>query len=214
MEKHTIKQLRAIAKERGLKRYSALRKAELIEAINAHSADDNHNLLDDLVPASVLTSPPQKEVKTGVLSAIKSYANRLISYVPKPIKKPIKVAGLFGKANKHEFVHKESESAIKGFTKQYTVDGRSGFDAESFLSAVRPIVVDSLKRNRGIKVNLVLTCTMKRVDIKTGVITIKDVPFVSKTEINLKATDVNKLYNNAGGKMMESMASFIRAGSG
>jgi len=51
--------------------------------------------------------------------------------VPEPIKKPInktlealkaKVAGLFGKANKHEFVHKESESAIKGFTKQLTED--------------------------------------------------------------------------------------------
>jgi len=50
--------------------------------------------------------------------------------------------------------------------------------------------------------------------MKTGVISIKDVPFVSKTEINLEATDVSELYNNVGGKMMESMASFIRAGRG
>jgi len=60
MERHTVKQLRVIAEKRGLKRYSALRKAKLIEAINAHSADDNHNLLDNPVPASVLTPPPQK----------------------------------------------------------------------------------------------------------------------------------------------------------
>ena len=58
MERHTVKQLRVIAKERGIKRYSALRKAKLIEAINAHGSADNHNLLNAPVPdisAPVLT---------------------------------------------------------------------------------------------------------------------------------------------------------------
>ena len=230
MERHTMKQLRVIAKERGLKRFSTLRKAELIAAINAHRSADNHNLLDAPVPdisAPVLTptkyvAPPQKEVKTDVLSTIKSYADWLISYVPEQIKKPInkalealkaKVAGLFGKINDHKFVLYESESAIKGFTKQYTVDGRPGIDVVSFLNAVRPIVVDWLERNRRIKVNLVLTCTTERADMKTGEITTKDVPFVSKTVISLEATDVNEIYNNAVDKMRESMASFQMGGS-
>jgi len=223
MERHTVKQLRVIAKERGIKRYSALRKAKLIEAINAHGSADNHNLLNAPVPdisAPVLTpikyvAPPQKE---GVLSTIKSYADWLISYVPEQIKKPInkalealkaKVAGLFGKINDHKFVLYESESAIKWFTKRYTVGGRPRIDVVSFLSAVRPTVVDWLERNRRIKVNLVLTCTMERADMKTGKITTKDVPFVSKTVINLEATDVN----NAVDKMRESMASFQMGGS-
>jgi len=95
METYTVKKLRAIAKERGIKRYSSLRKTELIATINAHLAD-NHNLIDAPVPdisASVLTptkyvAPPQKEAKTGVLSTIKSFRDWL--YVPEQMKKPIK----------------------------------------------------------------------------------------------------------------------------
>ena len=67
METYTVKKLRAIAKERGIKRYSSLRKAELIATINAHLAAGSHNLIDAAVPdisVPVLTptkyvSPPQ-----------------------------------------------------------------------------------------------------------------------------------------------------------
>jgi len=221
-----------------MKRYSALRKAELIAAKKAHNAADNHNWLDDPVPdisAPVLTptkyvAPSQEEVKTGVLSTIKSYADWLISYLPEQIKKPInkavealkaKVAGLFRRKYNDKYEYKckdkyelyESESAIKGFTKRYTVDGRPGVDVVSFLSAVRPLVVNLLERNRRIKVSLVLTCTMERVDMKTGEITTINAPFVSRTEINLEATGVSELYNNAMDKMKESMAGFQKRGS-
>jgi len=228
METYTVKKLRVIAKERGIKRYSSLRKAELIATINTHLAAGNHNLINAPVPdisAPVLTptkyvAPPQKEVKTGVLSTMNSFADWLISYVPKQIKKAInealealktEVARLF---NEHKFVLYESESAIKGFTKQYTVDGRPGIDAVPFLNAVRPLVVDLLERNRRIKVNLVLTCAMERDSITTGLIIDKDIPFRSKTEVNVEATDVNELYTNAVDKMMESMASLLMGGSG
>jgi len=58
METYTVKKLRAITEERGIKRYSSLRKAELIATINAHLAADNHSLIDAPVPdisAPVLT---------------------------------------------------------------------------------------------------------------------------------------------------------------
>jgi len=104
----------------------------------------------------------------------------------------------------------ESKTAMKGFTKCHTVDGRPEIDAVSFLQAVGPLVVDFLKRNRRIKVNLVLSCAMERDGEDTPVIA----SFVSWTEVNLEATDVYELYNNAVDKMMESMASFLRLGSG
>jgi len=288
METYTVKKLRAIAKERGIKRYSS-DSHNLIDApapdISASvtppqkestiksfpnwltsyvpkqiekpvkpfpnwltsnvpkqikkpnkslgalktKVANNHNVIDAPVPdisAPVLTptkyvAPPQKEVKTDVLSTIKSFADWLISYVPEEIKKPInkslealktEVARLYGEINK--FVLYESESAIKGFAKQYTVDGRPGMDATSFLKAVRSLIIDFLKRNKCIKVNLVLWWTMERVIIATGDVITKDIPFVSWTEVNMEATDVNELYTNAVDKMMESMAIFLMGGSG
>ena len=111
---------------------------------------------------------PQKTLNKAT-SHIKSFADWLISYVPEPIKRPIneklealksKNSSLFSKMNKFE-IH-ENKSAIKGFTKQHTVDGRQSIDASTFLNAVRPLVVNLLKRNRGTKFNLVLTARWKK----------------------------------------------------
>jgi len=127
METYTVKQLRAIAKERGIKHYSALRKAELIATINAHLAAGNHNLIDAPVPdisASVLTptmyvAPPQKEttiksfpnwltryVSEQIKKPVKSLANWLTSYVPKQNKKPNKSLGALKAkvANNHSLI--------------------------------------------------------------------------------------------------------------
>ena len=103
---------------------------------------------------------------------------------------------------------------MNGFTKQYTADGRPGIDAVSFLNAVRPVVVDFLKRNRRIKVQLVLVCKMERVSITTDEYIGEDKFFHSNTEVNLEATDINELYTNAVDKMMEDMAKFQKSGSG
>ena len=151
-QKITVKEMRDIAKKRGLRGYSRKRKMDLADFI-------------------VLNAPePVYEIRV-------------------------------------------SKSAIKGFTKQYTVDGRSGIDVVSFLNAVRPLVVDLLEKNGRTKVNLVLTCTMERVDMKTGELTAVHAPFVSRTEVNLEATDVGELYNNAVDKIKESMANFQMRGS-
>ena len=148
------------------------------------------------------------------MSSIKSFADWLISFVPEQIKKPANealealkatVAQLF---NKYKFVLRESKSAMNGFTKQYIADGRPGMDAVSFLKAVRPLVVDFLKRNRRIKVQLVLVCKMEHVCITDEIIDEDNMFFRSNTEVNLEATDVNELYTNAVDKMMEDMAKF------
>ena len=49
MERNTVVQLRQIAKERGLRGYSKLRKAELIKFIN-QSRLERVNLLDAPIP--------------------------------------------------------------------------------------------------------------------------------------------------------------------
>ena len=115
--------------------------------------------------------------------------------------------------NKNKPKIRESGSAIKGFAKQYTVDGIAGTDAKTFLNVVKSEVVNLISKNRQTKINLVLFCEMERVDIKSGEVIDTTAPFVSKTEVVLDGTDVGELYNKASDKILESIAMFQMMGS-
>ena len=222
METKTVKELREIAKERGLRGYYKLHKAELIDAINAGIQPQP----DIKVPALQPTAYEPLKTFNKVISHIKSFTNWLGSFVPESIKRPIneKIGTLWSKISKTkpkleiaetkpEFKIVESKTAIKGFTKQHTIDGRQGMDAETFLNTVRPLVVNLLERNRGIKFDLILTCIVEQVSILTGDIITKDAYFNSCTEVNLDATDVNELYDIATDKIKESLATYQLHGS-
>ena len=62
----------------------------------------------------------------------------------------------------------ETNSALEGFAKRYTIDGWEGVYVGPFLDMVEPHVVDFLAKNRQKKVYLFLTCIMVRPHIKTG----------------------------------------------
>ena len=108
---------------------------------------------------------------------------------------------------------RETNTAIRGFAKKYTIKGRGGIDSESFLNKVQLQVIDLLLKNRPMKVMLVLTCVMERVETKTGEVITASVPFRSKTEIILETTDLNEIYKNAVDKIKESIAIFQTLGS-
>ena len=51
MENHTVEQLKAIVKERGIRGYYKLRKAELIHALEAtKSVEQKSNIFDEPIP--------------------------------------------------------------------------------------------------------------------------------------------------------------------
>ena len=64
-------------------------------------------------------------------------------------------------ASKIQYEIRETNSAIKGFTNQYTIDGSDGIDAMSFLNDVQPQVTDLMSKHRQKKINFILTCTIK-----------------------------------------------------
>lgn len=105
----------------------------------------------------------------------------------------------------------ESNTAVKGYTKQYTVDGIDGMDLKTFLDHVQPDVVDLLSENRQTKVHLVATCKMERQEEQKVKPAIPS--FRSKTVVNLDGTNVIELYTNAKDKILESMANFQMQGS-
>src|SRR6218665_2937425 len=116
--------------------------------------------------------------KQKVRAKINSFADWFVGFIHKPEQKlainqklqSLKsyVKSLLVKVRTKKFKIRKTASAIKGFTKEYTIDGTSGIDSLSFLNAVRPHVVNLLSENRQTKINLVLTCAMDCVDMQTG----------------------------------------------
>src|SRR6218665_2939762 len=143
--------------------------------------NDKHQILtqNKYIPSPIKSSLNKSiinELKNKVRSKINSFADWIVNFIPKPEQKlainqkleslKSNVKSLFAKVRTKKFKIRKTASAIKGFTKQYTIDGTSGIDSLSFLNAVRPHVVNLLSENRQTKINLVLTCAMERVDIQ------------------------------------------------
>ena len=87
---------------------------------------------------------------------------------------------------KKSFEVKEAESALRGFTTKYTIEGQAGYDPSMFFNEVKESAIDLFKSNPSTKVMLSLKCDMERQDIKTGEV-VSNLPyFRSGTEVNLR----------------------------
>ena len=93
------------------------------------------------------------------------------------------------------FVLIKTNSALKDFVEQHTIDSRPRYDPESFLKAVKEVVTDELQSHRQTKVKMILKCMMKETYVATGEETIVEAVFHSAVEINLEGSDVNEIYD-------------------
>ena len=165
------------------------------------------SLLDEDVPPVGLPDPVQpvqapfpKTNTTTVkpLEKLKQFEEWLFSYIP-PKPKVLdtifnalkqKVMSLYKKS----FKVKEAESALRGFATKYTIEGQAGYDRSTFFNAVKESVIDLFKSNPSTKVMLSLKCVMEKQDIRTGEVVFNLPYFYSGTEVNLRGTDVDDLY--------------------
>ena len=102
---------------------------------------------------------------------------------------------------------------LKKFARQFTVEGEPGFDPKSFFNVAKRSLLQVLRENRQQNVKLILTCLMKKIDLKTGEETKMEAAFHSETEINLSGTNEKKLLNVMIEEALENMAQFQRRGS-
>ena len=231
METKTVQQLRTIARERGLKRYSRLKKADLIkfieEAVESQKRNEGGSLLDEdfefdapvLVPEK--RKFPKKEIPQVIEKNVETFSdwlNWLENVKDESVKKKInpKVERLRKQIDNlwKTFQLKETKSALKNFAKQYTIDGETfSGDPETFLSAVKPTLLQFLNEHRNIKLKLILKCVMSKTDRATGEVEYSNGHFVSKVEIILQGTNLDELYQKMTGKMLESLAAYQMQGS-
>ena len=93
---------------------------------------------------------------------------------------------------KQPFEMKKSASALKKFATQYVIEGREGFDPQTFLSELKRDVTNLLESNRKTKVKLILRCIMEKTNIADGQRIEQPAAFHSDVEVNLEGTDVNE----------------------
>ena len=108
------------------------------------------------------------------------------------------------------FEVKESDSALRKFVKVYTIDGKEGFDPQSFMDGARENMTEVIRNNRNTKVKLILKCYM--ISEKENLI--KDFPFHSDIEVNVEGTDENDIYIIMTDTILERISNLINGSSG
>ena len=216
-EQLTMPVLRNLARERGLSRYSRLRKSELIRRLREQPILEwNNNATMTNVPFLTPTPyTPPPSTPTPPSNTIKDLIKYLdnVKEVPKSVSPNLrklkkKIDDIYKRKRIFEVV--ESDSALRNFANMYTIDGKDGFDPQSFMDGARENITGLLRNNRNTKVKLILKCYM----ISERDNLIKDFPFHSGIEINLEGTNENEIYTTMIDTILERIANLINGSSG
>ena len=218
-EQMTLPELKNLSRERGLSRYSRLRKSELIRRLREQPIlewdnDTTMTTVPFLTPTPY-TPPTSTTTPTPPSNTIKDLIKYLdnVKEVPKSVSPNLrklkkKIDDIYKRRRIFEVV--ESDSALRNFANVYTIDGKDGFDPQSFMDGVRENMTGLLRNNRNTKVKLILKCYM----ISERDNLIKDFPFHSEIEINVEGTHENEIYTTMTDTILERIANLINGSSG
>ena len=218
-ERMTLPGLKSLARERGLTRYSRLRKSELIRRLREQPILewDNDATMTNIpfLTPTPYTPPSSTTTPTPPSNTIKDLIKYLdnVKEIPKSVSPNLrklkkKIDKIYRR--KRIFEVRESDSALKNFANVYTIDGKDGFDPQSFIDGARENMTGLLRNNRNTKVKLILKCYM----ISERDNLIRDFPFHSEIEINVEGTDENEIYITMTDTILERIANLINGSSG
>ena len=204
--------LKNLARERGITRYSRLRKSELIRRLREQPIlewgnDTAMTNVPFLTPTPYTPPPSTSTPPSNTVKDLIKYLDN-VKEIPKSVSPNLKklkkkIDDIYKKIKIFEV--KESDSALRNFAKVYTIDGKEGFDLQSFMDGVRENMTELLRNNRNTKVKLILKCYM--ISEKKNLI--RDFPFHSNIEVNVEGTDENDIYIIMTDTILERIANLI-----
>ena len=218
-EQMTVPELKNLARERGLTRYSRLRKSELVRRLREQPilewGNDTTMVNVPFLTPTPYTPQPSTTTPTPPSNTIKDLIEYLdnVKEIPKNVSPNLKklkkkIDDIYKKTKIFEV--KESDSALRNFANVYTIDGKDGFDPQSFMDGARENMTELLRNNRNTKVKLILKCYM--ISEKDNLI--RDFPFHSNIEVNVEGTDENDIYIIMTDTILERIANLINGSSG
>ena len=218
-EQLTLPGLKNLARERGLTRYSRLRKSELIRRLREQPILewDNDATMTNVpfLTPTPYTPPPSTTTPTPPSNTIKDLIKYLdnVKEIPKSVSPNLrklkkKIDKIYRRKRISEV--RESDSAPKNFANVYTIDGKEGFDPQSFMDGARENMTGLLRNNRNTKVKLILKCYM----ISDRDNLIEEFQFQNEFEVNVEGTDENEIYTTMTDTILERIANLINGSSG
>ena len=221
MNNFTAIYLNALSKQRGIRGYYKFRNAELIHKLETHPDVNEQVLIPGLeiprnatrsVNTNAILDQPILDDKSPVLQSTQQFIaksiqknkdcwNWILDYIPpkpKVVDESLESLKNLTKKlyNKRDtsFPMKESKSALKQFAIQYRIHGKDWIDPDLFPVNAKQSITNFLIDRRQTKTKLILSYMMKKFDLKSVEVIFKEAEFHSKTEVNLKSTNSNKLY--------------------
>ena len=222
-----LPELKAEAKRLGLKRYSRLKKAELINLLTRNSSP----ILDEEIPeidSDILQ--PTKYIKPRIdedevkrkkeireLEEMLGLRRRRIIpeikvWTPKEEKLQRKIRKI-KEINRRRLRITETASALRGFTRQFRIEGIPRHAPREFMQIARRDIAQLMRENRQARVRMILNCEMTRKELFSESTQILNTFFHSETVENLEGTDEREIYDGFMQTIEERIQNFNQRGS-
>ena len=223
-----LPELKAEAKRLGLKRYSRLKKAELINLLTRNSSP----ILDEEIPeidSEILQ--PTKYIKPRIaedkvnkrkkeireLEEMLGLRRRRIIpeikvWTPKEEKLQRKIRKI-KEINRRRLRITETASALRGFTRQFRIEGIPRHAPREFMQIARRDILKLMRENRQTRVRMILNCEMTRKELFSESTQILNTFFHSETVENLEGTDEREIYDGFMQTIEERIQNFNQRGS-
>ena len=221
-----LPELKAEAKRLGLKRYSRLKKADLINLIARNSSP----ILDEEIPEidSEILKPTKykpridedeakrkKEIRE--LEEMLGLRRRRIIpeikvWTPKEEKLQRKIRKI-KEINRRRLKIAETASALRGFTRQFRIEGIPRHAPREFMQISRKDILKLMRENRQTRVRMILNCEMTRKELFSESTQILNTFFHSETVENLEGTDESAVFDRSIQTIEERIQNFNQRGS-